>query len=158
MLRVITYIDGFNLYFGLKASGSRRFYWLDIHQLSQRLLKPNQTLQAVKYFTSRISASTRDPGKDRRQSAYLEAIATLPLTSCYFGHYLEKDAQCPFCKRTWKRPEEKMTDVNIAVEMLTDAQQDLFDVAVLLSADSDLAGPVERIRKLIQAEVDRDDN
>jgi len=151
MLRVITYIDGFNLYFGLKATGTRRFYWLDVNQLSQRLLKPNQTLQAVKYFTSRISASPRDPGKDRRQSAYLEAIATLPLTSCYFGHYLEKDVHCPYCKKNWKRHEEKMTDVNIAVEMLTDAQQDLLDVALLLSADSDLSGPVERIKKLYPA-------
>ena len=151
MLRVITYIDGFNLYFGLKAGGSRRFYWLDIHRLSQRLLKPNQTLQAVKYFTSRISASAHDPGKERRQSAYLEAITTLPRTSCYFGHFLEKDVQCLFCKKKWKRHEEKMTDVNIAVEMLTDAQQNLFDVALLLSADSDLSGPVEHIRRLYPA-------
>ena len=151
MSRVITYIDGFNLYFGLRESGSRRFYWLDIHQLSQRLLKPNQTLQSVKYFTSRVSASSRDPGKDRRQSAYLEAIATLPRTNCYFGHYLEKNIRCPFCKKSWGKPEEKMTDVNIAVEMLTDAQQDLFDTALLISADSDLSGPIERIRKLYPA-------
>jgi hypothetical protein len=33
---------------------------------------------------------------------------------------------------------EKMTDVNIAVELLTDAFQDSFDVALLISADGDL--------------------
>jgi hypothetical protein len=30
--RVIAYIDGFNLYFGLRDSGYRRYYWLDIEE------------------------------------------------------------------------------------------------------------------------------
>ena len=38
-----------------------------------------------------------------------------------------------------------MTDVNIAVELLGDAQDDRFDTAIVLSADSDLAGPVEAV-------------
>jgi uncharacterized LabA/DUF88 family protein len=41
-----------------------------------------------------------------------------------------------------------MTDVNIATEMLSDAFEDQFDVALLISADSDLVGPVEKIRRL----------
>lgn len=45
-------------------------------------------------------------------------------------------------------PNEKMTDVNIAVEMLTDAYQDLFDVALLVSADSDLSAPILAIKSL----------
>jgi len=151
MSRVITYIDGFNLYFGLKSKGWRRFYWLDLHRLSQNLLRPAQQLAAVKYFTSRVSDSPRDPGKDRRQAAYLEAVATLPLTTCSFGHYLDKRVECRSCHAVWKTHEEKMTDVNIAVEMLTDAYCDRFDVALLISGDSDLSGPVERIRQLFPA-------
>jgi len=41
-----------------------------------------------------------------------------------------------------------MTDVNIAVEMMSDAYQDRFDVALLVSADSDLVGPVKAIHHL----------
>jgi uncharacterized LabA/DUF88 family protein len=41
-----------------------------------------------------------------------------------------------------------MTDVNIAVEMIADAQQDRFDMALLMSADSDLAPPVKKIKEL----------
>ena len=55
MERVIAYIDGFNLYYGLKSSGWRRYYWLNIQRLVQNLLKPNQRLILTKYFTSRIS-------------------------------------------------------------------------------------------------------
>jgi uncharacterized LabA/DUF88 family protein len=45
-------------------------------------------------------------------------------------------------------PNEKMTDVNIAVEMMADAFQDRFDTALLVSADSDLCAPLCRIREL----------
>lgn len=38
--------------------------------------------------------------------------------------------------------EEKMTDVNIAVELLGDAQDDAFDTAIIISGDSDLTPPV----------------
>lgn len=148
MERVIAYIDGFNLYFGLKSKGWRRFYWLDVQRLAGRLLRPHQELAGVKYFTSRVSASPSDPGKDRRQAAYLEALATLPLTTCYFGHYLARTVRCRSCHATWSTHEEKMTDVNIAVEMLTDAYGNRFDVALLISGDSDLSGPIERIRLL----------
>jgi uncharacterized LabA/DUF88 family protein len=41
-----------------------------------------------------------------------------------------------------------MTDVNIAVELMQDAFQDRFDTATLISADSDLVGPVVGVQKL----------
>ena len=41
-----------------------------------------------------------------------------------------------------------MTDVNIAVELLTDAFKEDFDLAFLISADSDLVGPIRSIKQL----------
>jgi len=38
-----------------------------------------------------------------------------------------------------------MTDVNIAVRLLADAFEDRFDMALLLSADSDLTTPVQQV-------------
>lgn len=38
-----------------------------------------------------------------------------------------------------------MTDVNIAVELLSDAQDNLFDTAIIVSGDSDLVGPVDAV-------------
>ncbi|MGH9629467.1 MAG: NYN domain-containing protein [Bryobacteraceae bacterium] len=43
---------------------------------------------------------------------------------------------------------EKMTDVNIAVELLQDAFQGAFDTAILISADSDLIAPIAAVRRL----------
>ena len=39
-----------------------------------------------------------------------------------------------------------MTDVNIAVQLLMDAHADRFDAAMIISADSDLTGPVVNVR------------
>jgi uncharacterized LabA/DUF88 family protein len=44
-----------------------------------------------------------------------------------------------------------MTDVNIATEILTDAFQDRFETALLISADSDLTGPILAVRRLFPA-------
>lgn len=143
MERVSAYIDGFNLYFGLKSKGWRRYYWLDLRALVMNLLKPGQELVVVKYFTARIS---HDPDKQKRQSTFLEAVATLPDTRIFYGHYLPKPRECFRCGATWTSHEEKMTDVNIAVELLNDAYDDVFDTALLISADSDLTAPVGAVR------------
>lgn len=145
MERVITYIDGFNLYFGLKASNYQRYYWLNIQQLALNLLKPDQQLVRTKYFTARVS---RPPDKQKRQSIFIEALETLQDVDIFYGHYQQNPFDCKRCgNRVWI-PNEKMTDVNIAVEMLTDAFQDNFDTAMLISADSDLSSPIERVHSL----------
>lgn len=143
--RVIAYIDGFNLYFGLKSRGWRRYYWLNLQALVQNLMKPYQRLVSTKYFTARISGP---PDKQKRQTTYIEALCTLSDFEIYFGKYQLNPRNCKKCNYYEEVPSEKMTDVNIAVELMSDAFQDKYDVAYLLSADSDLAPVITRIRSL----------
>lgn len=143
--RVIAYIDGFNLYFGLKSARWKRYYWLNVQALVRNLLKGGQELVFTKYFTSRISYP---PDKERRQAAYIDALETLSDFRVHYGHYQANPQRCRECGTKTMVPSEKMTDVNIAVEMLADAYQDLFDVALLISADSDLTAPLLAIKNL----------
>ncbi len=145
MERVITYIDGFNLYFGLKSKRWQRYYWLNLSLLAKNLLKPYQKFVSVKYFTSRI---IQPAAKHQRQQVYLEALDTLPDFTIYYGKYQHNPHTCPNCGFVETIPSEKMTDVNIAVELLADAYQDKFDTALLISADSDLTAPIEKVREL----------
>ena len=145
MERIITYIDGFNLYFGLRDRGWQRYYWLDMCKLSENILLPDQQLVHTKYFTSRIA---NPPAKRKRQSNYLEALGTLSNLTIYYGHYQHYPHRCRNCGNSDIVPHEKMTDVNIAVELLTDAFQDNFDTALLVSADSDLIGPIQSVKRL----------
>ncbi len=145
MRRVVAYIDGFNLYYGLRERDWRRYYWLNLRALSLALLKPDQRLVHTHYFTSVVSYPE---DKRLRQQTYLDALNTLPDLSVHYGHYLSERVTCRNCGYSYTTHHEKMTDVNIAVQLLTDAFHDRFDVALLVSADSDLVGPIEAVRTL----------
>jgi uncharacterized LabA/DUF88 family protein len=147
-LRVISYIDGFNLYYGLRSARLRWAYWLDLQKLSAQFLMPGQILVETRYFTSIV---TDPPDKHQRQAVFLEALQTLPAFSMIFGQFLVDTVVCPSCGYTYTTHHEKMTDVNIAVHMVTDAIQDRFDVALLFSADSDLASTIEKVHSLTPA-------
>lgn len=147
--RVAVYVDGFNLYFGLKEARYSRYYWLNIELLAQSFLLEDQKLMFVKYFTADIQGNSE---KWRRQRTFLEAldIYCSKLTTIK-GFYQKKVQDCPNNK--WKNchkcdgkirlSEEKKTDVNIAVHMVTDAFEDKYDTAILVSGDSDISPPIE---------------
>jgi uncharacterized LabA/DUF88 family protein len=143
--RVIAYIDGFNLYFGLKAARWKRFYWLNLQAMAKNLLKQDQELVFTKYFTSRMSYPA---DKQQRQSTFIEALETLNDLKIFYGHYQTNPQYCRKCGNRGMIPSEKMTDVNIAVEMMSDAYQGHFDTALLVSADSDLTAPIVTIKNL----------
>ena len=142
--RLIFYIDGFNLYFGLRSMGWRKYYWLNLQEMCSRLIRPHQELVKVRYFTARINQAAEE--KRRRQLTYLEALETLPLVDIHYGLYLASPQTCLKCGHTFIRHSEKKSDVNIAVKLITDAMEDLYDSAVLISADSDLTPAVDAIK------------
>ena len=117
--------------------------WLDVEALSKNLLKPNQELVSCTYFTARVR---NNPSKERRQSKYLDALQTTNVSIIY-GNFYSKSVSCHRCQNTWRGNEEKMTDVNIAVQIITDALEDKYDTAIIISGDSDLTPPVRAIKK-----------
>jgi uncharacterized LabA/DUF88 family protein len=144
--RVIAYIDGFNLYYGLKTSNWRRFLWLDLPALAKSLILNDQDLIVTKYFTSRIDSPA---GKQKRQLTYLEALDRHcgNKLNMYFGHYQSQPWKCNACGVTTQVSGEKKTDVNIAVEVMTDAFKDSFDTCLLITADSDLVPAVSAVKR-----------
>ena len=139
--RVIAYIDGFNLYFGMMEAGFFHLKWLNLVNLVSNLLKSNQELICVKYFTSRVS---NNPEKQKRQSLYLEALESVGV-KLYFGNYQRDTIECNRCGNIWPKFNEKMTDVNIATQILEDAYKDSYDMAMLISGDSDLVPPIRAV-------------
>lgn len=109
------------------------------------MLRPNQSLVAVRYFTARFQLRRDDPDQTLRQDTYLKALETLPDLTIQYGYHLTKTGTCRRCGATWATFEEKMTDVNIAVSLLHDAMRDAFDTAIVISADSDLIGLIETV-------------
>lgn len=145
MIRVAVYIDGFNLYNGLREKHGRKYLWLDLEGVARRLLRPGQQLVAVRYFT----ASVRNhPAGQGRQTTYLNALRAFTSIDVVLGRFQEKKRVCFNCGHTYRTYEEKETDVSIAVSLLEDGVTDLFDTALLLSADSDLCPGIKALGRL----------
>jgi uncharacterized LabA/DUF88 family protein len=142
--RVVAYIDGFNLYFGIREAGFDKCRWLNVKKLVESLLQQNQELIAVKYFTSRVK---NNPDKQKRQSTYLDALESLGISIIY-GNYQDGTEECNRCGHVWKTAKEKMTDVNIATSIITGAYSDEYDMAMLISGDSDLTPPIKAVHSL----------
>lgn len=144
--RVIAYIDGFNLYFGMREAGFDQCRWLNVRKLVEKLLQPNQELIGVKYFTSRVK---NNPDKQKRQSTYIDAIESTK-TQIFYGNYQDGSEECKRCGHIWRNAKEKMTDVNIATTLIVDAYKDEYDMAMLISGDSDLTPPINAVHSLFK--------
>jgi uncharacterized LabA/DUF88 family protein len=144
--RVVAYIDGFNLYFGMRESGFDNCRWLNVRKLVGSLLKPHQTLIGIKYFTSRVS---NNPDKQKRQSTYIDALESTG-TKIIYGNYQDGSTECKRCGHVWRTAKEKMTDVNIATAIIVDAFKNEYDMAMLISGDSDLTPPIREVHNLFK--------
>lgn len=169
--RTCVYVDGFNLYYG--ALRHTPYRWLNLAALC-KLYVPKNDIQKIKYFTASVSARPDDPDQPARQQLYLRALQTLPEVEIYFGHFLTNPhkldlAPCP-PERTPDpnvvylvaggprkarvfRTDEKGSDVNLATHLLHDAFQDRYDVAVVITNDSDLRAPLLLARDVYKKEV-----
>ena len=141
--KTIVYIDGFNLFHALKDMRWKKYYWLDLHMFSLKLLSDMQILKQIRYFTSR---GIDDPHGQKRQNTYIEALETLKDIDIQYGKFTSDDWGCSSCGRIQQVNHEKQTDVNIVVAMISDAQDDNFNDAILITADSDQIPTVKYVR------------
>jgi hypothetical protein len=161
-MRTIVYVDGFNLYFRMVAQRPA-LKWLNVKTLAEKLLNPANQILGVRYYTARVSGRV-DPQAPARQQIYLDALRTVPEISIHMGTFLLSEKFAGLVKPPEFRPrmalaqpwpdvvkvikvEEKGSDVNLASHLLLDAFQDNFDVAAVLSNDSDLVEPIRIVTK-----------
>jgi hypothetical protein len=142
--RTIVYIDGFNFYYGAVRATS--YKWLDMEKCFLKL-RPGDDIRRIWYSTALV-----DGAKGSRQQAYLRALATKPLVQVMLGKFKLKQVKCgvPGCSlpgpRVFDVPEEKRTNVNIALQLLDDANHDRADQFIVVSGDSDLVPALEMVK------------
>jgi uncharacterized LabA/DUF88 family protein len=158
-MRTSVYIDGFNLYYRmLKARPSLK--WLNPLKLAQSILDENHQITSVNYYIARVSSRSHDPEAPARQAVYLNALASVPEIAVHEGSFMVSEpwmelASPPIVKPAdyqWQLPppklvrvvkfEEKGSDVNLASHLVRDAFINKFDVAVVVTNDSDLVEPI----------------
>ena len=153
-MRANVYVDGFNLYHALRDTP---YKWLDLRKLA-RFLLPNDRIHRIRYFTSRIHVP-RDQSKEQDQQIYIRALETLPRLSVHYGT-CRTDVE--FLPRAGGRPgqhdlvierKEKGSDVNLASMLLADGFRGDYEVAAVISDDSDLVLPIKIVTKQLRLPV-----
>lgn len=148
----MVYVDGYNVYHGLRHKDWKRYLWLDYRRLFELELGPNQRLAGVKYFTA--TNRQQSHGSTARQQLYLRALEISGGVDIRpVGRFKTRPWKCKKCGKKHPRPQEKRTDVAIAVEIVHDAHSDAFDTAWLMCADADLVPAVEHVKKVAPDKV-----
>ena len=144
-IRINVYIDGFNLYHSTLQHTHPDCRWLNLLELSKRLINPKtEEIQNVYYFSALASWL---PEKAKKHLLYIHALRTVGVKDI-LGKFSLRERKCPFCGNRYQAHEEKKTDINIAISLLGDAVTDKFDTALILSGDSDLAPVTTKLKQL----------
>ena len=154
--RVSFLIDGFNLYHALDYNPVhlrpwisphryKKYKWLNLVELCKRYaLEKGDVIQDVWYFTA---LAYWRPDKVSRHQLYMRALQDQGVKIVH-GVFKERTKHCNTCKQDFQTHEEKQTDVNIAVAMVTLAANDMCDKIILISGDSDILPAVELVKSL----------
>jgi hypothetical protein len=157
-MRAFFYIDGFNLY-QARLKRSRSFRWLNIVALAQRLTGAGEEVERVNFYTAYVSGRI-DPEAVRKQHAYLAALKTLPEVHIEPGNFIISDRWVKLVHPAEARPDgyawpepyphfvkasipqEKGSDVKLGVHLVRDSFLNAYDVAYVLTNDTDLTEPI----------------
>lgn len=169
--RAVLFIDGNNWYHGLKSIGVQSIA-LDYRKVAEKLLLNKRHLAEIRYYVGKVSG---DLARARQQENFLKGLRqqgvrvslgriekreispgknpiTRRLKSILdeHGEHLRQDIRAeldPLCHQPILTYIEKQVDVQIAVDLVSMAQHDQYDVAYLLSADGDFVPAVEEAKR-----------
>lgn len=159
----IVYLDGYNFYYGCLRNSTHK--WLDLVLLFKNILHiqdPNINLVKLNYFTSHALARYARHGtiSVHAQSSYHRALKQLHNSRKFeiiLGSHELKEIEMPKAvkgskvidkdntERVW-RSVEKKTDIQLAIEMYSDAAKSNCDLIILCTNDSDLEPALKKIR------------
>jgi hypothetical protein len=126
--RAALYVDGFNLYHPIHDRNEPFLKWASLWKLGEIFCRPSGLqLQKVVFCT----AVPQDNVAKRDRHNTFNAAQTACGVVILKGHHVVNPD-------TGQRS-EKQSDINVALSLILDAEDDIYDWAFLLSADSDQA-------------------
>jgi len=135
MPKISIYIDGSNFYFSVR----KRFNCsIDIEKFCKKIVGNNDLIN-INYYIAPVGETK--PEAYAEQQRFFEKLRQISKMKIIFGR-LEKrkrDGEIYYI--------EKATDVNLALDLVLDAQANLYDEAFLISNDGDFSGAVKAVRE-----------
>lgn len=132
MNRVMVFVDGSNLYHALRTRFGRTD--IDLGGLVQKLAAGRELIRT--YYYNCIVPREVNTEQYARQQKFFCALRLIPDFEVRLGHLVNNGGVYV----------EKGVDVQIAVDMVSRAYKNQFDVAVLVSADADYERLVQEVK------------
>ena len=154
--KTIVYIDGFNVYYSLLKRTP--YKWLNLRDLMENIFPGDRNdIIEIKYFTALVRPRLANPDQLIHQQVYIRALETLENFKVIYGSFLSNPVKLPSVLSQFPlklgptirvlKTEEKGSDVNLAVHLMKDACENRFEVAIVVTNDSDFALPIEIIKR-----------
>jgi uncharacterized LabA/DUF88 family protein len=134
MKKVMIFIDGSNYYNSLKISFN--LTKIDIKKLVDFLVKDNNLVN-IYYYSAPLN-QIKFPEKYKKQQKYFAKLQNIKRLKLTLGRLEPRDGTMV----------EKGVDVNLAVDMVSCAYNDKFDIAILVSNDADFVPAVLEVQAL----------
>lgn len=144
--KIAVYVDGFNLYHGIKNLNKPYLKWLNLYSLAEKFVDPKlDRIEKIYYFSA--IATHLDKETILRHRTYVEALETVGV-EFIGGNFKKKmlDYKNKQINLQWTKHEEKETDVNISIYMVRDAIKRSFDKIILITNDTDMVPAVKMAR------------
>jgi len=133
--RVVIYIDGSNFYFSIKSKFNIK---VDIEKFCKKIIG-DKKLVKINYYIAPLNQKTH-PKQYLEQQKFFDGLKKIDKLNIILGR-LEKrkrDGEIFYV--------EKASDVNLALDLVLDAQKEIYDEAYLISNDGDFSGAVKAVR------------
>jgi len=143
MKRVSIFIDGNNFYFGLrKLYGKEKSLKTFCFEKFAQFLAEKEEVVAIYYYNALLDRE-HNSEKYKSQKEFFEKLRKIPKFHLVL---------CKLLKRNISGTNKfyyiiKEDDINMAVDMVENAHEDTFDLAVLVSGDGDFVPAVHSVKK-----------
>ncbi|MEI7891419.1 MAG: NYN domain-containing protein [bacterium] len=139
--RVAVYIDGSNLYYKLRDCEIKNITYFGYAALSD-FLAENRRIIAKRYYVEVVRSKEGDNKSKKMQEGQVQLFNHLQSKKENFnvqrGYLMKNDGVF----------HEKGVDVKMAVDLLVGAYENLYDVAILISSDTDLIPAIQKVKQL----------
>lgn len=148
--RAAFYVDGFNFYHALKAleQSKPHLKWLDWFALARMIAKPHGE-DVCKVVICTAPPKHMPASSVQRHTTYMQALMSTGVVVKQ-GWFLSEQQKCRAYRcqpqGTWVSYTEKEGDVSLALSLIEDAYENVFDTAYLVTSDGDQA-PTLRLMK-----------
>ena len=133
--RIMIFIDGSNLYHSLKGHFKRTD--IDIGKFCKKLLDKRRLVRI--YYYNAIVGRREEPERYQRQQSFFNSVRSVPYCELRLGRLVYIN---------WPNvpPYEKGIDILLTTDFLTHSFKNNYDVAILVTGDSDYVGAVQAVK------------